>query len=94
MCHVLYSRLLKTYEKLHKFSEVISYFSTREWKFSNSNIQQLWQKLSHEDRSTFDFNISDLHWDDFFRDSIFGIRTYLLKEGPETLPDARKRRKR
>ena len=80
--------MLKTYERIHKFSESVAYFSTNEWKFSNSNVQQLWQKLSPEDRLIFDFNISNLCWDDCLRDTFMGVRTYLLNEDPKTLPDA------
>ncbi|KAJ9576068.1 hypothetical protein L9F63_007033, partial [Diploptera punctata] len=93
---VLYSigqkpRLLKTYEKLQKFSSMVSYFTTRQWKFSNSNIQQLWKKLSPEDRLIYDFDFNNLQWDDYFRDTIIGVRTYILKEDPKTVPQAKRR---
>ncbi|PSN51391.1 Fatty acyl-CoA reductase wat [Blattella germanica] len=82
----------KSTSKIHKFSDVLAYFSTRQWKFTNPNVQKLWQKLSPEDQSIFDFNNKDLQWDNYFNSSLMGIRTYLLKDDPKTLPNAIRRR--
>lgn len=38
------------YKKVHKFAEVISYFCTNEWDFSNDNVQGLWIKLNAKDK--------------------------------------------
>jgi fatty acyl-CoA reductase len=86
--------MMKTYEKLHKFTEVISYFCTRQWKFSNQNVQKMWNKLSEEDRKIFDFNIRNLNWDKYLGEGLMGVRTFVLKDNPKTLPEAIKKRYR
>jgi fatty acyl-CoA reductase len=85
---------MKTYEKLHKFTGVISYFCTRQWKFSNQNVQNMWRKMSEEDRQNFDFNIRNLNWDKYLGEGLMGVRTFLLKDDPKTLPEAIKKRYR
>jgi fatty acyl-CoA reductase len=85
---------MKTYEKLHKFTGAISFFCTRQWKFSNQNVQQLWNVISEEDRKIFDFNICNLNWDRFLGESLRGVRNFLLKDDPNKLSDAIKKRNR
>jgi len=67
---------------------VISYFSTRDWKFTNKNVQDLWQKLDEDDKKLFDFNIDELDWDRYFYSYVRGIRLYLLKDDFSTIPQA------
>ncbi|XP_069691444.1 fatty acyl-CoA reductase wat-like [Periplaneta americana] len=86
--------MIKTYRKLHKFTDVISYFCTRQWKFSNKNVQQMWDKIGEDDRAIFDFNIRNLDWSSYFREALMGVRTFLLKEDPKNLPQAIKKRYR
>jgi fatty acyl-CoA reductase len=86
--------LLKIYKKINKFCDVLSYFSTREWKFTNKNVQELWQKLGEDDQKLFDFNIEDLDWDKYFYTYVRGIRLYLLKDDVSTIPQAIARYKR
>jgi fatty acyl-CoA reductase len=73
---------------------VISYFSTRDWKFTNKNVQELWRKLDEDDRKLFDFNIEDLDWDKYFYTYVRGVRQYLLKDEMSTIPQATARYKR
>ena len=67
---------------------MISYFSTRDWKFTNKNVQDLWQKLDEDDKKLFDFNIDELDWDRYFYSYVRGIRLYLLKDDFSTIPQA------
>ncbi|XP_021923841.1 fatty acyl-CoA reductase wat-like isoform X2 [Zootermopsis nevadensis] len=87
-------RFMKTYKKLHKFTDVISYFCTRQWKFSNQNVHHMWNKLSEDDRKIFDFNISNLNWDLYLRQGLMGLRTFVLKEDPKNLPQTIRKRYR
>jgi Male sterility protein. len=73
---------------------VISYFSTRDWKITNKNVQELWQKMDEDDRKLFDFNIDGLDWDKYFYTYVRGIRLYLLKDDMSTIPQATARYKR
>jgi fatty acyl-CoA reductase len=86
--------MMKTYEKLHKFTGVISYFCTRQWKFSNENVRRMWNNMSEEDRKVFDFNIGSLNWGEYVAKGLMGVRTFVLKDDPKKLPEAIKKRYR
>lgn len=73
------------YRKLHKFTEVISYFSLQSWTFHDSNTRALIKKLSSKDQNLFHFDVSMLNWDEYFKKHVLGIRTYLVKDPIETL---------
>lgn len=82
-------RLLKIYKKIHKFSNVISFFCTNEWSFSNENVQKMWKDMSKKDRETFNFNMKDLDWMEYLTHYIHGMRTYLFKDDDSTVKSAR-----
>jgi fatty acyl-CoA reductase len=94
LCLCLWLRAMKTYEKLHKFTDALSFFCTRQWKFSNQNMRQVWSMISEEDRNIFDFNISKLNWDLYLGKCIMGVRTFLLKDDPNKLSETIKKKKR
>lgn len=87
-------RLLKITRKVERFSELISYFSTREWKFSNNNTQQLWSNLDPRDQEMFPFTFAGHDWESYFKTYMCGARQYLLKDDPSTIPVALARRRR
>lgn len=78
-------RLLKAYKKIHKFSGVISYFSTQQWEFDNKNVLELWERTPPADRKKFDFNLKSLDWHDFFYYHVRGLRLYILKDPLNTI---------
>ncbi|XP_001600309.1 fatty acyl-CoA reductase wat-like [Nasonia vitripennis] len=77
--------LLKAYKKIHKFSGVISYFSTQQWEFNNKNVLELWERTPPADRKKFDFNLESLDWNDFFYYHVRGLRLYILKDPLNTI---------
>lgn len=83
-------RLMNGYRKLHKFAEVISYFSLQSWTFHDGNTRSLLNKLSKLDKSLFNFDMAKLSWDKYFENHVKGIRIYLVKDPMETLPEGRK----
>ena len=86
--------MMQIYKKIHKFCEVIYYFTTCRWYFTNHNTQELWNKLTPEDQQMFFFNMAEINWSEVINLSMFGIRTYLMKEDPSTIPLALKRTNR
>ncbi|CAH0548643.1 unnamed protein product [Brassicogethes aeneus] len=78
-------QLVKGYQKINKFSNVISYFTMREWNFKNNNIQNLWKKMNTSDRKLFEFSMKDLSWDAYFYTYVRGARVYLLKDPLDTV---------
>lgn len=84
-------RMLKTYKKIHKFMNVIEYFSMREWDFETTRVTNLWASLSHMDQKLFFFDMRQLNWDHFLEYYFCGIRQHLLNDPVDTVPAALKR---
>lgn len=70
---------------------VLAFFTTREWDFTNCNTMQLWDEQSARDKEEFPFDISTVDWEKHVIDELYGIRKYVLKEDPSTLPAARRK---
>ncbi|XP_055922066.1 fatty acyl-CoA reductase wat-like isoform X2 [Eupeodes corollae] len=81
-------RLLNTYKKIHRFMNVIEYFSMRQWEFQIDNVRGLWNRLSDCDKEIFFFDMTQLDWDHFLQQYFRGIRQYLLHDPLETIPEA------
>ncbi|XP_073965240.1 fatty acyl-CoA reductase wat-like [Choristoneura fumiferana] len=87
-------KMLKVYRKIHKFSSVLSYFCTREIKFCNRNVRELWDRTSEQDKQLFPFSMAEVSWEAYFKEYLVGIRRYLFKDSDDTLPQARIKWKR
>lgn len=79
---------------MHKFSEVISYFSLQSWTFHDDNTRSLIKKMSKLDQSLFKFDISKLSWNEYFKKHVLGIRLYIIKDTIDSVPEALKRTKK
>lgn len=86
--------LLKTYKKIHRFMDVIEYFSMRQWEFQMDNMNGVWKALTPRDQELFNFDMAKLDWDNFLHHYYRGIRQYLLKDPMDTIPEASARWKR
>ncbi|KAL2734727.1 fatty acyl-CoA reductase wat-like isoform X2 [Vespula maculifrons] len=82
-------RLLKLYMKIHSISQIFLYFIKNEWNFTNKRWNALLRKLTAKDRELFFCDMKDLDWDTYYQSYILGIRTYIIKDPIETLPQAR-----
>ncbi|XP_043685412.1 fatty acyl-CoA reductase wat-like [Vespula pensylvanica] len=82
-------RLLKIYNKIHTVSNISVYFTTKEWVFINKRWNELLNKVTAKDRELFFCDMKDLVWETYFQSYILGIRTYIIKDPIETLPQAR-----
>jgi fatty acyl-CoA reductase len=68
----------RAYQKIHRFTDVIAYFSTQQWLFHNNNIQNLWKKLSPQDKILFKFDMSLVDWEVFMFTMIKGMMLYTM----------------
>ncbi|KAJ6644398.1 Fatty acyl-CoA reductase wat [Pseudolycoriella hygida] len=84
-------KMARLYKKIHKFCDAMGFFATRTWTFTNPNVERLWSTLDEEDQKLFFFNIADIDWNETIGCSMLGIRQYLAKEDPATIPAALKR---
>lgn len=74
-------------KKIDKVMNALSYFTTREWKFSNRNNQELFQRLNPTDRERFFFDLKEFNWDTFLYTVGRGARVYILNDPLETIPE-------
>ncbi|EZA60709.1 hypothetical protein DMN91_002292 [Ooceraea biroi] len=81
--------MVRIQAKLCKAAKCLEYFSTRQWNFRDDNVRRLWEQLSPEDRETFLFDVRQIDWPSYLENYILGIRHFILKESPDTLPAAR-----
>ena len=51
-------------------------------------------KMSDTDKENFNFDVRQIHWESYLENYLSGIRTFILKDDPSTLPDAVKNLKK
>lgn len=81
--------MVRLQTKLYKATKCLQYFSTHQWNFRDDNVRRLSEQLSPEDREIFMFDVKQIDWTSYLERYILGIRTFILKESPDTLPAAR-----
>ncbi|XP_065355218.1 fatty acyl-CoA reductase wat [Calliphora vicina] len=87
-------RMLKIYRKIHKFCSLMEYFSANDFKFDNDNVRALSSKLESADKHLFAFDMRNLNWTEVFQLSLVGVRQYVVKDDPSTIPESIKRHER
>ena len=84
--------MVRTMKRVRSAMSVLEYFSTKEWKWSNANVQRLQDDLNDADKNLYNCDLRRLpEWDGFIESYIIGIRHFLLKNRPESLPLCRKK---
>ncbi|XP_033221450.1 putative fatty acyl-CoA reductase CG5065 [Belonocnema kinseyi] len=81
--------MVRVQAKLDKAATCLEYFSTQQWNFKDDNVRRLGAQLSSQDRETFMFDVKQIDWPSYLEHYILGIRQFILKESPDTLPAAR-----
>lgn len=87
-------KMVNVYRKIHKFSRVLSYFTTKTWIFKSSNVQRVCKKMSKRDNEIFFSDLNQLNWDEYSKFFVTGLRVYLVNDPLETVPQAIVRWKR
>ena len=82
--------MVSVQKKLDKAVSCLIYFSTREWKFMDDNVLALSASLSQADRDAFPFDVRQIKWPLYIEHYVLGIRQFIFKEPPSSLPKARK----
>jgi len=83
--------MVKVYKKVTKFESVLSFFSTNQWNYDNTNTQQLYRFLNEKDQKLFGFDMKSLDWHGYYKTFICGVRLYLLKDEPSNLAQAKRK---
>ncbi|XP_074600698.1 putative fatty acyl-CoA reductase CG5065 [Brevipalpus obovatus] len=87
-------RMVSIYEKLHKATDQLVFFATRQWQFKSINLPELHDQLQGVDQETFCFDVRKIDWPTYLKDYYMGIRTFILKEDISTIPSARRKLRR
>ncbi|XP_067654609.1 fatty acyl-CoA reductase 1-like [Haliotis asinina] len=82
-------RMVKTYNKLHKSLDILTYFTSNSWEWTYTNLDMLKSKLTSQDLKTFYFDPRPLHWPTYIENYCLGAKQYLLNEDLAGLPAAR-----
>lgn len=82
--------MLKVYKKITKALQSLQYFTINEWRFNTDNMVALYETLSPEDQRLFSFNVREVNWPAYIGKYCLGLRKYVMKDDPNTLPNARK----
>lgn len=86
--------LIKVHRRIYTANLALEYFITNQWKFLNDKGMALEHLLLPSDQASFGYNSDEIDVDEYFKKGLYGGREYLLKDPPETLPQARKEIKR
>ncbi|XP_025192600.1 fatty acyl-CoA reductase wat-like [Melanaphis sacchari] len=73
-------KILKMYVKMEYMTDLLYEFTTRQWKFDNSNIRELWSLLSQDDRNVFWNSLEEYDWTSYLKIYFYGIRKHVLHE--------------
>jgi fatty acyl-CoA reductase len=68
------------YQKFHKSTDLLSYFGTQQWMFSNDNMQNLWKKMSPQDQHLFNFDVALVDWKHVMFAAVRGLRVYFMED--------------
>jgi len=72
--------MLRAYDKVHKASKTFTFFTKREWTWTDGNCNMLMGKMSDIDKSIYSFNVHDIIWEDYYPNYFRGTKKYILKE--------------
>lgn len=87
-------RMIKIQDKLSKAVGCLEYFTTHQWHFTDDNVRELLTHMSVTDRAKFQFDVTQIDWDGYFERYVLGLRAFLCKQNPKTLPSSRKKMNR
>lgn len=82
-------RLGPIYQKVHRTTAALEYFTTNEWIYRTENFEALNEELSLEDRRKFLIDVRAIDWPKYMENYVLGIRHYLLREDPKTIDAAK-----
>ncbi|XP_041971197.1 putative fatty acyl-CoA reductase CG5065 [Aricia agestis] len=82
--------LVMVEQKIRNMTEVLSFFSMREWQFRTDNVCKLRDRLTLSDKAIYNLDPKSINWDEQYASFVLGVRKYILKEKDEKLPESRR----
>lgn len=68
---------------------VVQFFTMNEWRFVSRRSKDLLEMMTGKDREVFNFDVRLIDWDDWVKSYVAGMRRFILRESPDTIPQAR-----
>ncbi|KAI8433255.1 hypothetical protein MSG28_015329 [Choristoneura fumiferana] len=85
--------LIRVQRRIQKGFEVFEYYTTNQWDFQSDIAQNERKALNARERRDYKVDAVGLDISRYFEDCILSARRYILKEGDETIPAARRHMK-
>jgi len=82
-------RMFKISRRFQLAAKAGEFFSLHEWKFHCDNVCAL--ICDAQDKTTFDVDVSQMDWNQYVKNYMFGIRRFILKDSSDSIPNARKK---
>jgi alcohol-forming fatty acyl-CoA reductase len=86
--------LVNVQKRVSQGLKVLQYYTTRDWVFKNENFLKLYADMNAVDKEKFFCDLTQVDTKEYLKSYILGIRHFLLKEDPKSLPKARTTLKR
>ncbi|XP_046382880.1 putative fatty acyl-CoA reductase CG5065 [Ischnura elegans] len=83
--------MVKICRRFQMAAKTGEFFSLHEWDFEGKGMQGVHHRLAIEDAKTFPIDISGFDWNEYVRTYVLGIRRFVLKDPPETIPKSCKK---
>ncbi|XP_029675299.1 fatty acyl-CoA reductase 1-like [Formica exsecta] len=87
-------RILELQRKAYVSNRAVQHFTRNEWKFDNTNSQDLMLVIPSDNRKMFSIDLSDMDMTKYLRNAIIGAKIYLLHEDMNRLEAAKAHRKK
>lgn len=76
-------------KKISKAVEILEFFTTKQWEFTNDNIFMLLDELNETDTKLFNFDIKELDWRSYIETYCLGTKIHLMKEDISKIGECR-----
>ncbi|KAM3955479.1 putative fatty acyl-CoA reductase CG5065 [Aphomia sociella] len=86
--------LITVSDRLRAMNSVLRFFAQREWRFINTNVKKLRERLTPQDAAIYNLDPQTINWEDHHRDFVKGTRKYLLKEKDQDIGEAKQHLKK
>lgn len=84
------SSLWRVHKRIAKGMEVLQYYATNQWDFSNAHAIIIRSKMTEYELTKYKVDAKNVDIYKYFENCILGGRRYLLKQTDDMLPSARR----
>ncbi|XP_046651701.1 putative fatty acyl-CoA reductase CG5065 isoform X2 [Daphnia pulicaria] len=80
----------RLFKRAHKMMSCLEFYTMREWNFPSQNPVLLMDKMSVQEKNTFNFDVRKIDWETYMTTFAVGVREYLFKDDLSSIHAARK----